>query len=77
VQPMVALNGMPVAPTAGVLAAAPPQVAVVTPVGPPPQFIQPSGVELPAASAAQQQSPYPMSQQLPAGGVSDASTFVR
>lgn len=76
-QPMLAPNGLPVASASGASAAAPPQVAVVTPAGPSPQFIQPSGVELPAASVAQQQSPYPVRQQLPAGGVSDASTFAR
>jgi hypothetical protein len=76
-QPVVAPMGMPIAPSGGVPTNTPPHVAVVTPVGPTPQFIQPSGVELPAASVAQQQSPYPMVQQLPAGGVSDASTFVR
>jgi hypothetical protein len=47
------------------------------PLGPTPQFIQPSGVELPVAAVAQQQSPYPVMQQLPSGGVTEPSAFVR
>ena len=54
--------------------AAQPPMATSTPT---PQFVHPSGVELPAAAVAQQASPYPAMQQLPAGGVSDSSTFVR
>lgn len=52
-------------------------VQVAQPQGPAPQFIQPSGVELPAAAVAQQPPPYSGMQQLPPGGVSESSTFVR
>lgn len=43
--------------------------------GPPPQFVPPSGVEVPVL--ATQPHPYTAAQQLPAGGVSDSSAFVR
>jgi hypothetical protein len=68
---------IPVAPaTAGLATMAPPMAATQR-TGPAPQFIHPSGVELPAASVAQQQSPYPAMQQLPAAGVAGSTTFTR
>lgn len=64
-------------PPAAAVAAIPATQPSMTTSTPTPQFVHPSGVELPAASVAQQASPYPTMQQLPAGGVSDSSTFVR
>ena len=68
---------IPVAPATAGLATMAPPTAAAQPTGPAPQFIHPSGVELPAASVAQQQSPYPAMQQLPAAGVAGAGTFTR
>lgn len=64
---------------------APPVAAYATPsqtaaaphgITPAPQFIHPSGVELPAASVARQ-NPYPGVRQLPAGGVTGSASLTR
>jgi hypothetical protein len=68
VPPSVATQGAP-------LAAAQPQPPT-SEMASAPQFVQPSGIELPAAAVAQGPSATQV-QQLPYGGVSDSSVFVR
>lgn len=57
------------------IAMAPPAMAQPS-TGPPPQFIQPSGIEL-APPTAPATTPYPGAQQIPAGGIADSSAFIR
>lgn len=68
-----ATQSSPAAPMAIAMA---PTAAPQQPTGPAPQFIQPSGIELPSPGAPTP-SPYPGMQQLPAAGVADSSAFVR